>query len=221
MVCGSSKSDSDPNTTATLCDLPTELHLEIIQHLDNPELLNLGLTCRCVNTLALETFFYNNNIRNPKSGRLYASCTPDETLPAFRNALFLRKLDEVHYYFNPGIDRTIKEVKDLQALISRMPTIELVKLHFNNVDLYFKLRELRGERRVVNLQVWKKEFQGLLDLVLEKGCDELYVQGGKRIIRRYAEQVVEIPDVEGALCYIPPPNLSHFRSCGGRYSATR
>jgi len=217
MVCGRSKSDSDPNTTATLCDLPTELLLEIIQHLDNPALLNLGLTCRCVNTLALDTFFVNNNIGNPKLGWLIAYDTPVETLPALCNALFVRKLDQVHYHFNPGMNRMIKEVKDLHALISRMPTIKRVKLHFSLADHYFA----RGEPQVVNLQVWKKEFQGLLDLVLEKGCDELYVEGGKTLLELYPKPVVEIPDVEGGLCCILSPNLSHFRSCESRYSATR
>jgi len=202
---------------ATLCDLPTELLLQIIQHLDNPALLNLGLTCRCVNTLALDAFFVNNYIRNPKLGWLVAYNTPVETLPALRNALFIRTLDELHYYFNPGINRMIKEVKDLRAFISRMPTIELVNLHFSVVDNHFATEE----PQVLNLEVWKKEFQGLLDLVLEKGCDELYVQGGKTLIGLYPEQVVEIPDVEGGLCCIVPPSLSHFRSCESRHSATR
>jgi len=189
------------NTTTTLCDLPMDLLLEIIQHLDNPALLSLGLTCRCVSFLALDTFFANNNIHDPRSGWLIAYNTPVETLPAFRNALFLRRLEQVHYYFNPGVERMLGEVRDLHALISRMPTISVVKLHFSVVDGYFA----REERQVLNSEVWKKEFQGLLDLVLEKGCYELFVRDGASLIGLYPEHVVEFSDVEGGFCFILSP----------------
>ena len=200
MACGPS------NMTTTLCDLPMDLLLEIIQHLDNPALLSLGLTCRCVSSLALDTFFSNNNIHDPRSGWLIAYNTPVETLPAFRNALFLRTLEQVHYYFNPGIERMLEEVRDLHALISRMPTIGVVKLHFSVVDGYFA----REGRQVLNLEVWKKEFQGLLDLVLEKGCYELFVRDGASLIGLDPEHVVEFPDVEGGFYLILPRSFVSF-----------
>ena len=93
-----------------LCDLPMELLVEIVQRLDNPALLNLGLTCRCVHSLALDTFFTNNKIHDPQSGWLVAYKRPIEMLPAVRNALFVQKLDQLHYYFNPPVERKLEEV---------------------------------------------------------------------------------------------------------------
>ena len=199
MACGPSRSDSDQNTVATLCDLPVELLLEIIQRLDNPALLSLGLACRCVHALALDTLFSKNNIRNPRSGWLTAYQTPVETLPALRNALFIQELDELNYYFNPPVERMLNEVRDLRALMSRMPTARLVKLHFSVVDHHFGVagREPQG----LNAEVWKKEFQGLLDVVLEKGCNELYVEDGVTLIGLDSKHIVEFPDVDGELYF--------------------
>ena len=107
--------------------------------------------------------------------------TPVETLPALRVALFIQNLDQVNYSFNPGIERMLGEVHDLRALISRMPTIRFVSLDFISVDAHF----MNGEPQVLNPEVWKREFQGLLDLILEKGCYDLCVQGGVRFIEFY------------------------------------
>ena len=62
----------------------------------------------------------------------------------------------------------------MRAVISCMPTTALVKPHFFVVDHHFGVagREPQG----LNAEVWKQEFQGLLDVVLEKGCYELYVE---------------------------------------------
>jgi hypothetical protein len=199
---------------ATFCDLPAELLFEIVQRLDNPALLSLGLTCHCVHSLALDTFFTNNKICDPKSGWLIAYKTPVETLPALRNALFVQKLDQLHYYFNPPVEIMLEEVRDLHALISRMPTTGLVKLHFSVMDHHFGFG--RGEPQVLNSEVWKKEFQRLLDLILEKGCSELYVEGGEKLIGLYPEHV-KFPGVEGKHWLIPPSDLPHFCSCQNQY----
>ena len=210
MACEPSSSNSVQNTVATLCDLPVEILLGIIQHLDNPALLSLGRTCRCVHTLALDTLFFNNNIRDPKSGWLTAYETPVETLPALRIALFIHKLDQLQYYFNPPFERMLEEVRDLRALISRMPTIGTVKLHFFVVDRHFG--GVGGKIQTLDQEVWKKEFQGLLDVALEKGCYELYVEGGAALVRVYPQHVVEIPDIGSELnFFILPPRLSHSR----------
>ena len=183
MACRPATCYSCPSTTTTLCDLPAELVLEIGQRLDNPSLLNLCLTCRYLHSLALDTFFANNNIPNPKSGCLVAYNTPVETLPAVRIALFIQTLDQVNYSFNPGIERMLREVHDLHALISRMPTIGYVGLNFMNLDNHFLYRQ----PPILNPEVWKKKLQGLLDLILEKGCSQLCIQGGAKLVELYTK----------------------------------
>lgn len=209
MACGPSESKSDLGPSTTLCDLPGELLMEIIQRLDNPALVNLGLTCHHLHFLALNTFFSNNDIHDPKGGWLVAYKTPVETLPALRSALFVRRLDQLHYYFNPPVDRMIEETRDLVALISRMPTIGLVKLHFSTVDQHFNFGG--GEPRILDTVLWKEALQSLLELVLEKGCHELYVQGGETLIGLYPKQGddVESQDVDDVR--VIPPDLDVSR----------
>lgn len=177
-------SNSVPSTT--LCDLPAELLLEIIQRLDNPALVNLALTYHHLHFLALETFFSNNDICDPKAGWLVAYKAPVEALPALRKALYVQWLDQLHYSFNPPIDRIIEQVRDFRAFIARLPPIRLVRLqYFSAVDYHVLYGQ--GKAQVLN-PVWKEEFQSLLDLVLEKGCRELFVQGGETIIGLYLQQ---------------------------------
>ena len=61
-----------------------------------------------------------------------------------------------------------------------MPITGLIKLYFSVVDHHFGFE--RGEPQVLNPEVWKKESQDLLDIVLEKGCNELYVEGREKLI---------------------------------------
>jgi len=94
------------------------------------------------------------------------------------------------------------EVHDLRALISRMPTIRFVSLDLMSVDAHF----INGVPQVLDPQVWKKEFQGLLDLILEKGCYNLCVQGGVRFIEFYSKDA-EFPQAEGRSFFCPAARL--------------
>ena len=203
--CRPSRSYLHSHTTTTLCDLPAELLLEIVQRLDNSALLNLSLTCHYVHSLALCTFFANNNIHDPRSGCLVAYNAPVETLPALRIALFIQNFAQVDYYFNPGIERMLGEVHDLHALISRIPTIQFVALNFTSVDIHF----MSSEPQVLDPKVWKNKFQGLLDLILEKGCFQLSVQGGAKLIEFYLKHV-EFPHAEGKSCFYSAQRLVLF-----------
>jgi riboflavin biosynthesis pyrimidine reductase len=50
--------------------------------------------------------------------------------------------------------------------------------------------------------VWEKELQGLLDVILEKGCQELHVEGGKNLIRLYpGTNDMDFPEPEGTFYF--------------------
>jgi hypothetical protein len=53
---------------ATLPDIPNELLFTITHDLNNQFLFNLGLTCRRLNTIALDCFFSKNDIQGPAGG---------------------------------------------------------------------------------------------------------------------------------------------------------
>src|SRR5437016_1684783 len=72
---------------ATLTDLPNELLSMIVtDDLDNECLLNLGLTCRRMNTIALNYFFFKNKIQDPGTAFSWRSDLPIQTIPALRSA---------------------------------------------------------------------------------------------------------------------------------------
>ena len=141
---------------------------------------------------------------------------PVETLPALRNALFVQKLDELSYSFNPPVERMLEEVRDLRALISRMPTTGFVNLSFFVVDIHF----MSSQPQVLDPEVWKKEFQGLLDIILEKGCSQLYVWGGAELIKFYSKHV-EFPHAEGKVLFLFCPTAVWFLELMSRQSLSQ
>ncbi|KIM41224.1 hypothetical protein M413DRAFT_27617 [Hebeloma cylindrosporum] len=184
LACRTSlRSYSRIRTKFKLLDLPTELLLDIAERLDNPTLLSLSRTCHNLHSLALCTFFAINDIPDPRSGSLLAYNAPLETLPALRIALFIQKLEHVTYYFSTNVERMLREVHDLRALISRMPSIRTVSL---DIPLY-----LGYVPQVLNPEVWEKEFLGLLNLALEKGCYALSVEGREKLVKFYSKQVTK------------------------------
>ncbi|CAA7263312.1 unnamed protein product [Cyclocybe aegerita] len=171
-----------PSTRFT--DLPTDILREIISHLDNDGLLQLGRTCKDTHTLALSEFFSRNDLREPEEGFIVAYKKPIETLPALRAALFVKDLRQLHFYLNPNLDRLIGEVADLRSLAARVSTMEIVRLHFSVVDgwidAYGQFPSDRMDRRM-----WKELFTGLLDGILSKSCTQLLVRGGERLKELY------------------------------------
>ncbi|KAJ3509885.1 hypothetical protein NLJ89_g4976 [Agrocybe chaxingu] len=175
--------DEKPSTRLT--DLPTDILQEIISHLDNDGLLQLGRTCKDTHTLALSEFFSQNDLRRPEEGFIVAYKKPIETLPALRAALFVKDLRQLHCYLNPNLDRLIGEVADLRSLAARVSTMEMVWLHFSVVDGVDKRVWSVPARPDGQEDVERACLRGCWMKIRGQSCIQLLVTGGERLKELY------------------------------------
>jgi hypothetical protein len=164
--------------TFKLLDLPNELLFLIVEDLDNETLLNLGLTCRQMNFIALDHFFVINNIRDPRRG-WFSPCRnpppPLETLAVLRSALFVKHLRSFDFAVSSGIERMRNEVLDIHALVTRLSLMEVFKISFHRSDnAWLSL----NRTNCLPIDPWYRSITNLLDAVLERGCTKLRVAGG-------------------------------------------
>lgn len=169
----------------TLWELPNELLCLIIQGLDNASILNLGLTCRLMNTMALNYFFLINNIGDPATGRFSAfqNCQPIEALPVLRSALFVKRLSHFDFGLNPGIERMRSEVSDIRVLAARLQAMKAFSIRFPQGDRIVPLSLYMP--KCLPMDPWYKAVTSLLVTVLEKGCTVLHVVGGTHFSKIY------------------------------------
>jgi hypothetical protein len=173
---------------ATLPDLPNELLFIIFHDLDNQCLFNLSLTCRRMNTVALNHFFSKNDIQDPGGGHFLPnpfnkSDLPIQTIPALRSALFVHNLRIFDFVLNSRAERMCEEVADLYVLAARLCSIKTFKLSFRNMDHYsFLIAEMQT---LAAGEVWYKSVTRLLDTVLDRSCNVFEVEGGTRFSELY------------------------------------
>ena len=178
--------DTPPKLTKLL-DLPNELLGLIVEYLDSDSLFWLSMTCRALHYVALPAFFEQNDVKEPASGWVVVYKAPRKTLQALRMALFVEKLDQIHYYLNPGLDRLLGEVRELRGLVARLPSVDQVKLHFSVFDSWLDRSPPTNEERPrLDVDVWRKEFGSMLDQFLVRGCKKLHITGGSRVWTIYA-----------------------------------
>jgi len=144
-----------------ILDLPLELLQEILSHLDNPSLLQLGLTCKTFNRISLKLFF-EKDTSQLFPGWFSAIRGSPETLWAMRAALWREPFHKISYYFNSGINSLPAEGCELYHLIKCMSSIKEAHLNFG---------------ACIGLQRWSQVVTRLLDMVIEKGCRELHIEG--------------------------------------------
>jgi len=172
------------STPAAFWVLPNELLLLIIQDLDNASILNLGLTCRLMNSIAFNYFFLKNNIYTSSYGM--SSNHPRETLPILRSALFVKRLSYFDFNLNPGIERMRSEVSDIRILAARLQAIGAVSIRFPDIKQFSSIFS-RMPLQCLSMDSWYKAVSGLLATILETGCKELCVIGGTQFSKIYRD----------------------------------
>ena len=166
----------------TLLDLPNELLLLIFQDLDNEALLNLGITCLEMNFIALNHFFFMNNISNPRKGWFIAIAEPPpaETLAVLRSALFVKDFEYFNFELNSRIDRMRSEVSDICALANRLHAMGVFSISFPDIDLSPSVQNS------IPIDLWYRSVVNMLEAVLKKGCTRLQVSGRTQFSKLYS-----------------------------------
>jgi len=172
-------------TPATFWELPNELLILIIQGLDNTSILNLGLTCRLMNSIALNYFFFLNDIGGPAIGGFssLSNRQPIEALPVLRSALFVKRLSYFEFALSPGIERMRSEVSDIRMLAARLQAMKAFSIRFPQGSTIVPHSWYMP--KCLPMDPWYKAVTSLLVTVLEKGCTVLHVVGGTDFSKIY------------------------------------
>lgn len=179
-----------PSESATrLTDLPNELLLQILEGIDDATLCALGSTCRELNKLVFPYFFekYTDIITNPSQGHLSCYRAPWHTLRAVRCNLASRNINNIHYYFNRGIERLVEEVEEMHAIARKVFEVTDFMVSLSEPDNWASSPESLhlGPTQVhrITEERWTKLYLRLLTTSLTKGCVNVELSGGDQLLR--------------------------------------
>lgn len=179
-------------TKVGITDLPTELLFKILEYMDDDSIFRLGLTAKLYHYLGLPIIFRRHDVKEPSEGWVVAYKIPQVILPAVRSALFVKRLQQIHLYLSPDEERLFSDIRSLGGLIERLPSIDLVKLHFSLFDTWLDRRFPEASPRI-STHRWRHEFGRLLDVILNHSCAHLAVTGGERFATIYDDNIPHTP----------------------------
>ena len=179
-----------------LLDLPSELLQVIASLLDNSSQLQLGLTCKVLNHISLDTFFKQNNVHLPEHNSFSGYQVPNETLWALRAALWLEPFTSIRYA--PRGDTLLAQISELHHLIKWLPKVKYMVL---SLPIAMGLVPLQGP--TLDVRRWFVTITTLLRVAIKKGCKEMRVQGGEEIRSLYSNAEASLQTLEKKQCYTP------------------
>jgi len=192
----------DQISNLTLLELPSELLQLIASLLDNSSQLQLGLTCKLLNHISLDTFLKKqNNIRlqfNSFSGYQ----VPHEALWALRAALWLKPFTSIEYNVTEGADTLLAQLFELYHLIKWLPKVEYLSLSFPMSMSWVPSVLPQAPTARLDVRQWLIAITILLQVAIEKGCKQISVRGGEEIRSFYIAEA-SLQTLEKKRCYIP------------------
>ncbi|TFK17670.1 hypothetical protein FA15DRAFT_760978 [Coprinopsis marcescibilis] len=179
------------STTAALTSLPTELLLFVFSFLDDTSLVELGNTCRFLNTEALTAFlkrtghFKFGDERRPEQRLSYSADLSPDILTALRCAIFAKSITQITYRI-PGttLQRVVQDMHDIRRIVERQPKVMGVSLFMWQVDNKIKQSGGRSfsQGYPITLEKWSKIACEAFTAIINKGCESLDLQSGARLV---------------------------------------
>jgi hypothetical protein len=151
----------------SLTHFPDELLENIVEQLEDESLMQLSMTCRRFNFFALPTVLARANIDDGNITSLYLRDPPAHVVHALRLALFVQNLDSLGICFGGRTNTILPYARELCRLVSRLPSMKTFYMRFSHRVSPDALHP-----------GWQVEVIRLLDLVVQKSCVFLYVDGG-------------------------------------------
>ncbi|KAJ7683959.1 hypothetical protein B0H17DRAFT_21175 [Mycena rosella] len=159
-----------------LLDLPDELVLLILDHIDPNALLYLAMLCRRLHYISLPIYFMRNGINNPAES---AECTMLDSrrdpLSALQMALFIPHITELSCslpHYETSIHPLFPRVRRLASFLRRLTFVRKVTLE---LDTPSGLGGDSGD----HIETWALEFRDLLNTILKRGCISLTLRYGR------------------------------------------
>ncbi|KAJ6570159.1 hypothetical protein DFH09DRAFT_423156 [Mycena vulgaris] len=180
----------DPSGVGLL-RLPNEILLEIFQQLDSgdPGILAISTLCKRLHYVALPIYLAAHGIPDASalaSQELILSPTQLDILAALQTSLFIHSLKHISCSFSLNsarrdystrdVDNFLGHIRRLAAFLSILQGVDQVTLNFKDVNFWAM------DESLSILEAWAPTASTLLDVVLEKGCTTLNVEGGMFIV---------------------------------------
>ncbi|KAF9454364.1 hypothetical protein P691DRAFT_787680 [Macrolepiota fuliginosa MF-IS2] len=165
----------------TLSDLPTEILEQVIVHLNDAMLLRAAQVNQRLNSVALSEFFKRHNVFRYKS--IVVDSPHGETMTTLRAlcmAVWIKHVPLLIFHINPGIPDLFDEVYGLTVFIDQLE-------HFGSLDLHIGFGTWRevmpptSHERMARGQHWRDAFFSLLEIVLLKGTQRLYISDRQKM----------------------------------------
>ncbi|KAJ7045286.1 hypothetical protein C8F04DRAFT_1228295 [Mycena alexandri] len=159
----------------TFLELPDDVLLIIFQHL-GPELYALARLSRRLNLLALPVYLAQSGVPNPPElceFRLVNHPMGGDVLSALSSAVYITQTKHLSCEFTSGgnVSCYLNHIERLTSFIRKLSSIDQVSLSLvdlGNVDS--EVNELVRQR-------WRRTFEVLLNVVLERSCTSLTIRG--------------------------------------------
>ncbi|KAJ7510405.1 hypothetical protein B0H11DRAFT_1187397 [Mycena galericulata] len=183
------------NTEHTTSDvgllrLPNEILLEIFQQLDSadPGIFAISTSCKRLHFLALPIYLEAWIPEPPGLASRDLILQPGQldVLAALQTSLFIPSLNHVSCSFSLNsarrdysprdMDNFLLHIRRLGNFLSILKSVEEVTLNFKDLN-FWVISDNIGV-----LETWSSVFSSLLDVVLEKECKTLNVEGGMFIV---------------------------------------
>lgn len=184
--------------------LPTEILLEVLELLDpaDPGIFALSTSCRRLHFLALPIYLAAHGITDaPALASKDLVLVPDQldVLRALQTALFIPAVKHVSCSFSlnsarPGytsrnMDVFFRQIRSLASFLSILEQVDRVTLDFTDLNFWVIRESLEVLEVCVpcpmclhsllrSYEAWDSVLSALLDVVLQKHCRTLKVEGG-------------------------------------------
>ncbi|KAJ7758874.1 hypothetical protein DFH07DRAFT_818143 [Mycena maculata] len=173
-----------------LLRLPNEVLLEIFQYLDpaDPGIFGISTSCKRLHYLALPIFLsaWIPDAALPASRDLVLSPNQLEVLVPLQTSLFIHSLRNLSCsfslnsarrdYSSRDMDIFFRNIRRLAGFLSILQRVDEVTLDFKDLNFWAIGESLDA------LETWSSVISALLDVVLEKDCRTLNVEGGMFIV---------------------------------------
>ncbi|KAF8198151.1 hypothetical protein K438DRAFT_701164 [Mycena galopus ATCC 62051] len=162
-------------------ELPDDVLLEIFDQLGSAELYGLSRLSRRLNLLSFPLYLTRRAIPDPRhlcEFELENYPIPGDNLSLLNSALFLREVKHISCQFKPGgyIFCYLHHIERLATFLSKFPSIQTVSLTL--VDLPVQgTRNIDSEVNETVRTKWRVAFGNLLNVILERSCNELTICG--------------------------------------------